>query len=265
MNIMFVVRKTSLIESLKYLLFLGVMTVLISLSIGKMEYNWQWYRIWRYIVTSSSDGSLAFGPLLKGLAVTIKISVISLFFAFIIGIITALFRLSTSFAAKFIARVYLELIRNTPLLIQLFVIYFVISPVFNISPFVSAVLSLSLFEGAYASEIIRGGIISIPKGQWESAYSLGLNTLDTYRFVVIPQTMRQILPPLTGQAVSLIKDSALVSTIAIYDLTMAGQAIISETFLTFEIWLTVAAIYLIMTVSISSFVHYLEKRNNYSE
>ncbi len=262
---MFIVSKTSLFESLKYLLFLGVLAVLLTISIGKMEYNWQWYRVWKYILLRSSDGTFTAGPLIKGLVVTLKISAISLFFAFLIGVVTALFRLSTSFAAKFTARVYLELIRNTPLLIQLFVIYFVISPVFDISPFVSAVLALSLFEGAYASEIIRGGINSIPKGQWESAYSLGFNTLDTYRFIIIPQTMRQILPPLASQAVSLIKDSALVSTIAIYDLTMAGQAIISETFLTFEVWLTVAAIYLIMTVSISSFVHYLEKRNSYSE
>ncbi|MCK5201354.1 MAG: amino acid ABC transporter permease, partial [Spirochaetales bacterium] len=134
-----------------------------------------------------------------------------------------------------------------------------------ISPFVSAILALSLFEGAYASEIIRGGINAIPKGQWESAYSLGLNSPDTYRYIILPQTLKQVLPPLTGQAVSLIKDSALVSTIAIFDLTMAGQAIISETFLTFEIWFTVALIYLVMTVSISTFVHYLEKRSHYDQ
>jgi len=265
MTFMSVVSKSSLFESLKYLLFLGILAALLSLSIGKMEYNWQWYRVWKYLISRSSNGNLIFGSLLSGLAVTLKISAISLLFAFIIGVITALFRLSTSFAARLLSRVYLELIRNTPLLIQLFVIYFVISPVFDISPFTSAVLALSLFEGAYASEIIRGGINSIPRGQWESAYSLGFSTLDTYRYIIIPQTMRQILPPLASQAVSLIKDSALVSTIAIYDLTMAGQAIISETFLTFEIWLTVAAIYLIMTVSISTFVHYLEKRNRYSE
>jgi polar amino acid transport system permease protein len=92
-----------------------------------------------------------------------------------------------------------------------------------------------------------------------------LSSIDTYRYIILPQTLKQVLPPLTGQAVSLIKDSALVSTIAIFDLTMAGQAIISETFLTFEIWFTVAVIYLFMTVSISSFVHYLEKRNSYAQ
>ncbi len=263
--IMIFVRKTTIIDSIKYLLFLGVIITIITLSSANMNYNWQWYRVPGYIISRSADGALIPGRLLTGLALTVKISVISLVLAFFIGMITALFRLSSSFTAKLVARIYLELIRNTPLLIQLFVIYFVISPVFNINPFISAVLALSLFEGAYASEIIRGGITAIPKGQWESAYSLGLNTIDTYRFIVLPQTLKQVLPPLTGQAVSLIKDSALVSTIAIFDLTMAGQSIISETFLTFEIWFTVALIYLVMTVSISAFVHRLEKRSRYDQ
>lgn len=250
-------------DSLKYFFFIGVLVFLLVLSSLHMNYNWQWYRVPGYIISYSPDGDVSAGRLIRGLGVTIKISVLSLVFAFSIGMITALLRLSSSIAARVVARAYLELIRNTPLLIQLFIIYFVIAPVFNISPFNSAVLALSLFEGAYASEIIRGGINSIAKGQWESAYSLGLSTIDTYFFIILPQTIKQILPPLTNQAVSLIKDSALVSTIAIYDLTMAGQAIVSQTFLTFEIWFTVAFMYLVMTVSISAFVHYLEKRNNY--
>lgn len=261
--IMLIVRKVVVIDSIKYILFLSTIILILTISSSNMNYNWQWYRVPGYIISHSADGSLEPGRLLKGLAVTIRISVISLVLAFVIGMITALFRLSSSMAAKLVSRVYLELIRNTPLLIQLFVIYFVVSPVFNISPFISAILALSLFEGAYASEIIRGGINAIHKGQWESAYSLGLSSMDTYRYIILPQTFKQVLPPLTGQAVSLIKDSALVSTIAIFDLTMAGQAIISETFLTFEIWFTVAIIYLFMTVSISAFVHVLEKRNSY--
>ncbi len=257
------VRKTFIYDILKYLSFIGVLSFILVLGSSNMNYNWQWYRVPGYIISRSADGALSPGLLLSGLGITIKISGVSLVLAFIIGMVTALLRLSSSIAAKFISRVYLELIRNTPLLIQLFVIYFVLAPVFDISPFVSAVLTLSMFEGAYASEIIRSGINSISKGQWESAYSLGLGTTDTYLFIILPQTIKQILPPLTNQAVSLIKDSALVSTIAIYDLTMSGQAIVSRTFLTFEIWFTVALMYLTMTVSISAFVHYLEKRNNY--
>ena len=128
------------------------------------------------------------------------------------------------------------------------------------SAFTSAVLALSLFEGAYAAEIFRSGIQSIPKRQWEASYSIGLNTWETYRLVVLPQAIRKILPPLTSQAVSLIKDSALVSTIAIYDLTMQGQIIISQTFLVFEIWFTIAVIYLIVTITLSLVVYYLEHR-----
>jgi polar amino acid transport system permease protein len=132
--------------------------------------------------------------------------------------------------------------------------------VFGIGRFTSAVLALSLFEGAYASEIFRAGILSVMRGQWEAAYSLGLGTFHTYRYIVLPQAIRRILPPLTSQAVSLIKDSALVSTVAIYDLTMQGQVVISETFLTFEIWFTVAALYLMVTVVLSTVVSVMENR-----
>jgi polar amino acid transport system permease protein len=122
------------------------------------------------------------------------------------------------------------------------------------------VLALSLFEGAYASEIFRAGITSIHRGQWEAAYSLGLGTYGVYRHIILPQALRRILPPLTSQAISLVKDSALVSTIAIYDLTMQGSAIIAETFMTFEVWFTVAAIYLFVALTISLLVHMLEGR-----
>jgi polar amino acid transport system permease protein len=135
-----------------------------------------------------------------------------------------------------------------------------LSPIFDISAFTSAVLALSLFEGAYASEIFRAGIVSIHQGQWEAGFSIGLNTYQTYRLIVLPQAIRRILPPLTSQAVSLIKDSALVSTIAIYDLTMRGQTIIAETFLVFEIWFTVAAIYLTVTLALSLTVFYMERK-----
>ena len=185
---------------------------------------------------------------------------ISLVLAFAIGLTTALFRLSDSFVARAIAQVYLETSRNTPLLIQLFFIYFVAGPVIGLGRFPSAVLALSLFEGAYISEIFRAGIVSIHRGQWEASHSLGLSVFDTYRCIILPQAIRRILPPLTSQAISLIKDSALVSTIAIYDLTMQGQQIVAETFLTFEIWFTVAAIYLVVTLMLALLVKLLEDR-----
>lgn len=173
---------------------------------------------------------------------------------------TALLRLSLSPVGRGLAFGYLELVRNTPLLIQIFLIYFVFAPILDIERFAAAVLALSLFEGAYASEIIRAGILAIPRGQWEAGASLGMTRGQNYRHIVLPQALRQMAPPLTSQGISLIKDSALVSTIAIYDLTMQGQQIVAETFLTFEIWFTVAALYLALTLSLSALVKLLEWR-----
>lgn len=248
-----------LLESAKIIAAGAVIIVLIALSTQNMTYNWQWYRVPRYIVESTDTGLRA-GLLLQGLAVTLKISGLGLVLAAGIGLVTALLRLSQSVVANVVARTYLEAIRNTPLLVQIFFIYFVVSPVLGIGRFWSAVIALSLFEGAYASEIIRGSILAVHRGQWESAYSLGLSTPDSYRFVILPQAIRQIVPPLTSQAVSLVKDSALVSTIAIYDLTMRGSAVVAETFLTFEIWFVVAGIYLAVTGALSVLVGILEKR-----
>ncbi len=224
-----------------------------------LGYNWQWYRVPEFLGQWRGDQFVP-GPLLKGLAITFKITGVSLVLAFAIGLGTALLRLSQSRVGRMLARGYMELIRNTPLLTQIFFLYFVLAPLIGLGRFWAAVLSLSLFEGAYASEVFRAGIVSIPKGQWEASFSLGLSTWQTYRRVILPQAIRRILPPLTGLAVALVKDSALVSTIAIADLTWRGQVIISETFLTFEIWFTVAAMYLCITVTLSALVSYLERR-----
>ena len=248
-----------IVDVLKFSLLAAVLTTVMIRSTEDLGYHWQWYRVPRYLL-SATEGTWIPGPLLKGLIVTLQITAVSLVLASAFGLATALMRLSNSVLARTVARLYLELIRNTPLLVQLFFIYFVLSPVFAISGFTSAVLALSLFEGAYASEIIRAGILSIHRGQWEAAFSTGLNTWRTYRLVILPQALRNIMPPLTGQAISLIKDSALVSTIAIYDLTMQGQAIVSETYLVFEIWFTVAAIYLVITLALSFTVALMETR-----
>lgn len=252
-------NRSVIIDVLKYLVVVAAISWFMFNGTQKLGYNWQWYRVPQYLI-ASTDSQWVPGPLIQGLFITIRITAISLILAFIFGLTSALMRLSRSFLARAIARGYLEIIRNTPLLVQLFFIYFVLSPILNISGFTSAVLALSLFEGAYASEIFRAGIISIQREQWEAAFSMGFNTYQTYRLIILPQALRRILPPLTSQAVSLIKDSALVSTIAIYDITMRGQTIIAETFLVFEIWFTVAAIYLMMTLALSVTVFYMEKR-----
>jgi len=246
-------------EIAQFLLLLLVIGYLFSRGETNLGYNWQWYQVPKFLVETVEDGFRA-GPLLLGLGVTLKISAVSLVCAFVIGLITALLRLSDLAMGKFLARGYLETVRNTPLLIQIFFIYFVLGPVLGLDRFPSAILALSLFEGAYASEIFRSGILSVERGQIEAAASLGLSRYHIFKLIVLPQAVRTILPPLTSQAISLIKDSALVSTIAIYDLTMQAQALISETFLTFEIWFTVAILYLVITVTLSFFVAYLEKR-----
>ncbi|WP_432736200.1 amino acid ABC transporter permease [Maridesulfovibrio sp. FT414] len=244
-------------KSRRYILDCLLFAVLLVLSglflydgTTSLGYNWQWFRIPEYLISISEDG-IRPGLLLQGLAVTLKISAISFVLTFAIGLGTAILRLSGSMVGNGLARAYLEIIRNTPLLIQLFFVYFVVAPIAGLNGFWAAVISLSFFEGAYASEIFRAGITSIDKGQWEAAYSLGGGSRFAYTNVILPQAIPRIAPPLAGQAISLVKDSALVSTVAIYDLTMQGQSIISDTFMTFEIWFTVAAIYLCITLILS--------------
>lgn len=252
------VNRSIIMDVLKYILVLFILCWVTLRGNEKLGYNWQWFLIPRFIF-NLEDGRLIAGPLLRGLLMTLKITGVGLVLAVITGLISALLRLSKSVSGKFLAFLYIEVIRNTPLLIQLFFIYFVISPILDISRFASAVITLSLFEGAYISEILRGGILSIHRGQWEASYSLGINSFHTYRMIILPQVFRRVLPPLTNQVISLIKDSALVSTIAIYDLTMEGRVIIAETYLTFEIWFTIALIYLLFTASLSLSVNMMEK------
>jgi polar amino acid transport system permease protein len=250
--------RTAIADGLKISLFAGAAIWLFAYGSRNLNYNWQWYRVGEYLFTFDAQ-RLAAGPLLTGLLITLEISAVSLVFSTLIGLLAALMRMSTAPTARILSRCYLEVIRNTPLLVQLFFIYFVLAPILGFERFTAAVLALSLFEGAYASEIFRAGIMAIAREQWEGAYSLGLNTWQVYRRVILPQAIRKMLPPLTGQAVSLVKDSALVSTIAIYDLTMRGQEIIAETYLVFEIWFTIALLYLVVTISLSTFAAAMEK------
>jgi polar amino acid transport system permease protein len=253
------VKNSPVLGVMKFVLVMLALVWLLARGTEGLGYLWQWYRVPQYVL-SIQDGQLVAGPILKGLVVTLNIVWMSLILAFLLGLVTALFRLSNSFMARVLARGYLETIRNSPMLVQLFFIYFVLGPIFDIERLTAAVLALSAFEGAYASEIFRAGIVSIHKGQWEASHSLGLTTFQTYRYVVLPQAIRRVLPPLTSQAISLIKDSALVSTIAIYEMTMQANAIVAQTFLTFEMYFTIAAIYLVLTVILSIFVNILENR-----
>ena len=252
-------RRNSAITDMFQLIILGAGLIwLVLRGAGEMHYVWQWHRVPQYIY-KVIDGELIFGPLLDGLMVTLELSVYSIVLGLLIGLITAFLRLSDSYSGKLLATVYLELVRNTPLLIQLFVFYFVLGPIFEIDRFWVAVLCISFFEGSFASEIIRGGILSVRKGQVEASESLGLSRAATYRYIILPQALPIILPPLAGILVNLIKHSAIVSVIAVFDLTTSGLDIISETFMAFEIWITVAAIYLVITISLSIVISRFER------
>lgn len=226
-------------------------------GIQAMEYKWQWYRVTPFFYRIV-DGEIVWGPLVLGLLQTLKLAIISGVIAILIGFATALARLSDSIAGRAIATFYLEAIRNTPLLVQLFLFYFVLAPIFGVDRFWAGVLCLSAFEGSFAAEIIRGGILGVDKGQYEAADGIGLNRIDKYRFIVIPQSLPLILPPLTGLIISLIKHSAIVSVIAVEELTTAGLNLISQTFMAFEVWFLVAGIYLVVTIALSVGVTVLE-------
>lgn len=252
-------RRNHLLDISAYLVLMVGLVLFVLKGAEEQGYYWQWFRIPNFLY-KFDDGRFITGPILQGLKITLKITWISLLLTYIIGLVTALMRLSNSLIARGVARIYLELARNTPLLVQIFFMYFVAAPILDIDRFTAGVLALSLFEGSYASEIYRSGIVAVNKGQWEASYTLGLSTYQSYLYIILPQAIRRILPPLTSQAVSLIKDSSLVSVIAIYEMTMYANEIASETFLVFEIFFTIAAIYLALALVLSQIVAYFEKR-----
>jgi polar amino acid transport system permease protein len=200
------------------------------------------------------------GPLLHGLWLTLEISALSLVFALLLGLVVGLGRVSRNPAARDLATVYVEVIRGTPLLVQIFIVYFFIGTVLKLSAFAAGVVALSVFTAAYVAEIVRAGIEAVPNGQTEAAQSLGLSGFQTMRHVILPQAIRRILPPLAGQSINLIKDSSLVSVMALTDLTKAGREVVSSTFSPFEVWFVVALMYLALTGLLSLAVRRLEQR-----
>lgn len=226
-----------------------------------LGYDWHWNRVWRYFGRFGENGFVA-GPLLNGIYYTIAITGAGLVLSIIAGVFDAALRLSPWPLCILIAKLYVSLWRNTPLLLQLFIAYFLLSPLLRLSPFWTAILALGLFEGSYFAEIFRGGILGVHRNQWEAALSLGFGLLQSFRIVILPQAVRNVLPSLVNQAISLLKDSTLVSAIAVADLTMQSQAIISESFLAFEIWLLAGTIYLALAFFISLPGIWLERHNS---
>ena len=250
-------------DSLIFLAVLAGLGWFVVEGADTLHYNWQWYRVPQYLYRFE-DGVFYPGPLLRGLGVTLELTGWSLLLTVAFGLSAALLQRSTSWAGHGVARVYVEIVRNTPMLVQLYLVYFVLAPILDMDRFAAAVLALAIFEGAFAAEIFRAGIEAIPRGQWEGASALGLRPWQVYARIVLPQAVPIMLPPMTSAVVNLIKNSAIVSTIAIFDLTTEGRNVIAETFMSFEIWFTVAAIYLVLTISLSLVAAWLEKRSGMS-
>jgi len=205
------------------------------------------------------QSGLSAGPLAWGLWLTLKLSAVSLLFALVIGVVTGLGRVAQNPAARAAAATYVEVIRGTPLLVQIFIFYFFVGTVMDLSAFTAGVAALAVFTGAYVAEIVRAGIEAVPRGQMEAARSLGLNYVQSMRHIILPQALKKSLPSLAGQFINLSKDSSLVSVMALTDLTKAGREVVSSTFSPFEVWFTVAAMYLLLTGALSLWVRRLER------
>lgn len=200
--------------------------------------------------------------LLMGAGVTIEITAFSVAIGFLIGLFVGIARISQFKILQIMAAVYADCIRGTPLLVQIFLIYFALPMAIGqrVEPFIAAVAACGINSGAYVSEIFRAGIQAIDVGQMEAGRSLGLTWWQTMRFIILPQAFKNILPPLGNEFIAMLKDSSLVSVIGFEELTRRDQLIIAQTYGSFEIWMTVAVLYLIMTMAISRIVAFLEKR-----
>jgi len=211
------------------------------------------------------------GLLMIGLWITLKLSVFATIFGVLIGVAGGLARISSNPAFKWATIVYVEIIRGSPLMVQILIWYFVIGTVVNdllaanglgrLSAFWYGVASLACFAGAYVTEIVRAGIQSIHRGQTEAARSLGMTYAQCMRYIILPQALSRILPPLAGQFISLIKDSSLLGIIAIRELTKAAREGVTASLQPFEIYLVLALLYLVLTFTLSMFVQHLERRS----
>jgi polar amino acid transport system permease protein len=197
---------------------------------------------------------------IKGAPVTFEATIFAILGAIVIGTLTGLGSVSKHRWVNMVSGVYVELIRGIPLLVQLIFIYYAMGRFFHVEGMVAAVIALSICFGAYMGEIVRAGIQAIPRGQMEAAIALGLTRAQAFRYVILPQTIKVVLPAIGNEFISMLKDSSLVSTIALSDILRKGREFISRTFLSLETMLIVALIYLVITLLLSRLVGMLEER-----
>lgn len=266
----------------------GALAVVLRVQ-AVLHYRWNWAPVPNYFLRWDAARGLVSNLLLQGLLTTLRLTVLGMLAASLLGLVFGLCRVARPLLPRLIGLVYVELMRNTPPLVLVFVGYFFVSsqilPLLGLEAAVRAApgwvgacvgvlfgdprllsnllagtICLALFEGAYVAEILRAGIQSIPASQWDAAAALGLKRLAALRFVVLPQALARMVPPLCGQFVSLVKDSSIVSLISIQDLTFMSNEVAVSTGRVFEVWLTAAAVYLAVCLAISLLAARLERR-----
>jgi polar amino acid transport system permease protein len=237
-------------RALAHTIVVAVLLGLLLLAFRGSGYQFQWEGVWE-----------SRGMFLRGWLVTIGLSLAALVLSALVGLLAAMGLASRFRLVEALARVYVELVRGTPLLVQLLVGFYVVAYAVGLeNRYVVGVLVLALFSGAYMAEIFRAGLASIPAGQRDAARAIGLTPWQSLRLVILPQAVRLVLPPVAGQLVSLVKDSSLLSVIAVSEFTLAAQQVNSLTYSTLECYLPLAAGYLLLTLPLSALARHLERR-----
>jgi polar amino acid transport system permease protein len=238
---------------LAHVIVVAAFAAAVAAAFARVNYEWNWAAVWDYRQ-----------KFLQGWLVTVALSLAALAMSILVGGVTAVMLRSGRPLLEAAARVYVELIRGTPLLVQLLIGFYVVATAVGLeNRYVAGVLLLSLFSGAYMAEIFRGGLDAIPKAQIDSGRAIGLTPWQSLRLVVLPQAVRLVLPAVAGQLVSLVKDSSLLSVIAISEFTLAAQEVNSFTYSTLESYLPLAAGYLLLTLPLSALARWLEHRFRY--
>lgn len=239
--------------AVNWLVALSLMGLAFWYAFDRLAYHWNWGGVWNYR-----------RKLLDGWATTVWISLASLVLSLLFGVVAALARRSRLVLARCLGSLYVEVVRGTPLLVQLLIFFYVVADAFGLqNRHLTGILILSFFSGAYLSEIIRAGIESVGLTQLETAKALGLDWWQTQRLIVFPQAVRNALPPMAGQLVSLVKDSSLLSVLGIGEFALAAQEVNAFTYSTLECYLPLAVGYLALTLPISFLSRWLERRTRF--
>ncbi len=240
-------------RAISFSLALLVLAAIFYYSFRQLAYTFHWDAVYQYREM-----------FLTGWLMTVAISASALVASTLLGLLLALAGRSHFLPLRYLGKICVEIARGTPLLVQILIFYYVVADAIGISNrYLVGVLTLSFFSGAYIAEIMRAGIESIGKSQLESARAVGFTRSQTYRYVIFPQALRQTLPPMAGQFVSLVKDSSLLSVISINEFTWNAKAVNARTFSTLECYVPLALGYLVLTLPIALWTRRLERRHKY--